>query len=114
MHFRFLLYIWVRVDCRPTSKNFAKYLFDDTDGKRYLEDICSMKGWFDKNAIGTFFSARPSWSAHKISYFPNPPSRFLQITLQIFDKIYETKYSRLMVHLKVIRDDFLIRTLSEF
>ena len=63
MHFRFLLYIWVRVDCRPTSqqiykrtssnlirkgtgcdeyvedqlnvasKNFAKYLFDDTDGK---------------------------------------------------------------------------------
>ena len=66
MHFRFLLYIWVRVDCRPTSqqiykrtssnlirkgtgcdeyvedqlnvasKNFAKYLFDDTDGKRYL------------------------------------------------------------------------------
>ena len=66
MHFRFLFYIWVRVDCRPTSqqiykrtssnlirkgtgcdeyvedqlnvasKNFAKYLFDDTDGKRYL------------------------------------------------------------------------------
>ena len=75
MHFRFLVYSWVRVDCRPTSqqiykknisnlirrrtgcdgyvedqlnvanKNFAKYLFDDTDGKRYLEDICSMKGW---------------------------------------------------------------------
>ena len=66
MHFRFLFCIWVRVDCRPTSqqiykrtssnlirkgtgcdeyvedqlnvasKNFAKYLFDDTDGKRYL------------------------------------------------------------------------------
>ena len=71
MYFCFLLYIWVQVDCRPTSqqiykrtssnlirkrtgcdeyvedqlnvasKNFAKYLFDDTDGKRYLEDICS-------------------------------------------------------------------------
>ena len=66
MHFRFLLYIWVGVDCRPRSqqickrtssnlirkragcdeyvedqlnvadKNFAKYLFDDTDGKIYL------------------------------------------------------------------------------
>ena len=73
MHFRFLFCIWVRVDCRPTSqqiykrtssnlirkgtgcdeyvedqlnvasKNFAKYLFDDTDGKSYLEDICSLK-----------------------------------------------------------------------
>ena len=66
MHFRFLLHIWVRVDCRPTSqqiykrtssnlirkgtgcdeyvedqlnvasKNFGKYMFDDTDDKRYL------------------------------------------------------------------------------
>ena len=37
------------------NKNFAKYLFDNRDGKRYLEDICSMKGWSDKNAILNFF-----------------------------------------------------------
>ena len=86
MHLHFLIYVWVRVHCRHTSqqiykrsiciligkrtgrdeyvedqlnvasKNFAKYLFDDTDGKRYLEDICSMKGWSDKNAILSVFS----------------------------------------------------------
>ena len=33
------------------DKNFAKYLFDDTD----VRDICSMKGWSDKNAIGQLF-----------------------------------------------------------
>ena len=37
------------------SKNFAKYLFDDTDGKIYLEDIFFMKGRSDKKAILNFF-----------------------------------------------------------
>ena len=33
MHFRFLLNIWLRVDCRPIASKFnlAKYIFDDTD-----------------------------------------------------------------------------------
>ena len=124
MHFRFLFCIWVRVDCRPTSqqiykrtssnlirkgtgcdeyvedqlnvasKNFAKYLFDDTDGKRYLEDICSMKGWSGKDAILNFFSRHDLTALHtKFHTSQTPPSPFLQITLQICDKIYETKYS---------------------
>ena len=108
MHFRFLFYIWVRVDCRPTSqqiykrtssnlirkgtgcdeyvedqlnvasKNFAKYLFDDTDGKRYLEDICSMKGWSEKNAILNFFSRHDLTALHtKFHTSQTPPFMFL-------------------------------------
>ena len=107
MHFRFLLYIWVRVDCRPTSqqiykrtssnlirkktgcgeyvadqlnvagKNFAKYLFDDTDGKGYLEDICSMKGWSGKNAILNFFSRHDQIALHtKFHTCQTPPLSF--------------------------------------
>ena len=86
MHFHFLLNIWVQVDCRPisqqiykrtnsnsirkktgcdenvedqlnvASKNLAKYSFDDKDGRKYLEDICSLNGWSDKKAILSFFS----------------------------------------------------------
>ena len=37
------------------SKNLAKYPFDEKDGKKYLVDICSMKGWPDKKAILNFF-----------------------------------------------------------
>ena len=37
------------------SKNLAKYPFDEKDGKKYLEGICSMKGWSDKKAILNFF-----------------------------------------------------------
>ena len=37
------------------SKNLAKYLFDGKDGKKYLEDICSMKGWSDTKVILTFY-----------------------------------------------------------
>ena len=48
------------------DKNFAKYLFDDTDGKRYSEDICSMKGWSDKNAILEFIL-----SMTKLLHTPN-------------------------------------------
>ena len=75
------------------SMNLAKYLFDEKIGKKYLEDICSMKGWSDKNAILNFFLARPNCSTHQISYLSDPPSHFLQITSQIFDKLFETKYS---------------------
>ena len=27
------------------SENLAKYPLDEKYGKKYLEDICSMKGW---------------------------------------------------------------------
>ena len=36
-------------------KKLAKYLFDEKDGNKYLEDICSMNGWSDKDAILIFF-----------------------------------------------------------
>ena len=59
----------------------TKYPFDEKDGKKYLEDICSMKGWSDKKAILNFFSRRDLYIY------------CMYITSQIFDKIYETKYS---------------------
>ena len=37
------------------SKNLAKYPLDEKDGKKYLEDICSMKGISEKKAILNFF-----------------------------------------------------------
>ena len=40
---------------KVASKNFAKYPFDDKDGKKYLEDICSMKAWSDKKNYFEFF-----------------------------------------------------------
>ena len=85
VHFHFLLHILVQVDCRPIGqqiynrtssnsirkdigcnkydedqlkvarKNLTKYLFDEKDGNKYLEDICSMNGWSDKKAILSFF-----------------------------------------------------------
>ena len=83
---------YVQDQLNLTSKNLAKYLFDEKIGKKYLEDICSMKGWSDKNAILNFFLA--------LLYTPNfifvrPPLHvfFFKITSQIFDKICETKYS---------------------
>ena len=80
VHFHFLLHIWVQVDRTLTSqqiyerassnsirkktgcdeyledqlnvtgKNLAKYTLDEKDGKKYLEYICSMKGWSDNNS----------------------------------------------------------------
>ena len=85
MHFRFLLHIWVRVDCRPISqqiynrtssnsirketackeyvedqlnvarKNPPKYPFNEKGGNKYLEDISSIDSWSDKKAILSFF-----------------------------------------------------------
>ena len=71
------------------SMNLAKYLFDEKIGKKYLEDICSMKGWSDKNAILNFFLL------YKTNFIiVRPPLQvFLKITSQIFDKICDTKYS---------------------
>ena len=72
VHFHFLLHIWVQVVCRPIGqqiynrtssnsirkdigcnkydedqlkvarKNLTKYLFDEKDGNKYLEDIFSI------------------------------------------------------------------------
>ena len=46
---------YVEDQLNVANKNLTKYLFHDKDGKRYLEDICSMKGWSDKKAIWIFF-----------------------------------------------------------
>ena len=89
MHLHFLIYVWVRVHCRHTSQQIYKrsiciligkrtgrdeyvedqlnvasktYLFNDTDGKRYLEDIYSMKSWSNKNAILNFFSPNQTFT----------------------------------------------------
>ena len=35
---------YVEDQLNVANKKLAKYLFHDTDGKRYMEDICSMKG----------------------------------------------------------------------
>ena len=50
--------------------------------KKYLVDICPMKGAVRKMLFSTFFSARANWPTQKIqtSQTPPPPSRFLQIT----------------------------------
>ena len=75
-------------------KNLAKYLFDEKDGNKYLEDICSMNGWSDINAILSFFSRHKQTALHtKFHICQTPRSRFLQITSQTFDKISEIKYS---------------------
>ena len=86
---------WLNLKHETSSKNLAKYLFDEKIGEKYLEDICSMKGWSDKNAILNFFLAWPNCSTHQISYLsdPSPLHVFLKKTSQIFDKICETKYS---------------------
>ena len=75
-------------------KNLAKYPFDEKDGNKYLEDICSMHGWSDRNAILTSFS-RHNLTAQHTKFFicQTLRSYFVQITLQIFDKLCEIKYS---------------------
>ena len=55
------------------NKNFAKYPFDDTDSKRYLEDICSMKGWSDKDAILNLFSRLNLSALHTKFHTSQPP-----------------------------------------
>ena len=49
------------------SKNLAKYPFDEKDGKKYLEDICSMimKGCSGKNAMLNFFFKHVVTSVHQ-------------------------------------------------
>ena len=51
-------------DRSEASKNFAKYPFDEKDGKKYLEYICSMKGWSDKIAILNFLSQHDLTAFH--------------------------------------------------
>ena len=54
---------WLAKDLMPLvhctmplpRKNLANYPFDEKDGKQYLEDLCSMKGWSDRKLFWTFF-----------------------------------------------------------
>ena len=46
---------YVEDQLNVANKNLAKYLFDEKNGKKCLEDTCSMKGRSDKNTIWTFF-----------------------------------------------------------
>ena len=71
--------IYVQDQLNLGNKNLAKYLFDEKIGKKYLEDICSMKGWSDKNAILNFFLTRPNCFTHQISYLSDPPFTFYAI-----------------------------------
>ena len=106
MHFRFLLHIWVRADCRPISqqickRNSSNWIRKKTGcdellrtswtwlvktspnirlsikmGNKYLEDISSMKGWSYKKAILNFLSPRFNSSACQISFFFRPHPQF--------------------------------------
>ena len=56
------------------SKNLAKYPFDEKDGKKNLEGICSMKAWSDKkNYFEFFFLAWSYCLTRQISYLSDPP-----------------------------------------
>ena len=74
------------------GKNFAKFFIDEKIPKQYLEDIIgSMNGWSDKKAILVFFLGALHANFNNCQ---TPRSRFFaKKTLQIFDKIYETKHS---------------------
>ena len=75
------------------SENLAKYPFDEKYGKKYLKDVCPMKGWSDKKAILSFISRHNLTALHAKFYICQTPcSCFLQITSQIFEKLCETKY----------------------
>ena len=77
-------------------KKLAKYPFDEKDGDKYLEEICCMNGWSDKNAILSFFSWHNLTAIHtKFHICETPRSRFLQLTQEMFDKLCEIKYSLL-------------------
>ena len=124
MQFHFLLHIWVWDDCRSisqqiykrtisnlirknrmwwicwgpvelASKNLAKYLFDEKNGKTYLEDICFMD--WQKCYCELFFSARPTCTTHQISYLSD-------FTLTFFCKKlrkYMTKYMKTNIYTKI-------------
>ena len=63
---------YVEDQLNVASKNLASFFYEKI-GKQYLEDICSMKGWSDNNAILNFFlRTRPYCSAHQISYLSDP------------------------------------------
>ena len=48
-------------------------------------------GLWEKCYFQIFCSARANWPTHKISDFSDPPSFFLRITLQIFEKYDKTQ-----------------------
>ena len=57
------------------SKNLAKYPFDEKYGKKYLEDICSIKGWSDKKAILNFLSWHHLTALHTKFHICQTPRR---------------------------------------
>ena len=116
--FHFLSYFWVWVDCRPKSQQiFIRTSSNSINKKdrmwwicwepvkcgRNLPIICLMKKMLKNiwkmfspwRAIMLFtFFLGTTWTALQTKFHTSdPPSRFLQITSQIFDKIYETKNS---------------------
>ena len=75
LHFSFLIYIWVGVDCRPVSQQIyvlgTRMWLEKTlpiillmKKNKYLEDTCSMNGWSDKKAILSFFSRHNLTALH--------------------------------------------------
>ena len=54
MHFHFL-------KLNDVASKIAKYLFDDKVGNEFLEDICSIRGSSDKNAILNVISQHNIW-----------------------------------------------------
>ena len=60
--------------------------------KKYLADICPMKGASEKNVIFRFFARHELIGQHtKFQTSQTPPSCFLRITLQIFEKYDKTQ-----------------------
>ena len=82
---------YVEDQLNVASKNLASFFYEKI-GKQYLEDICSMKGWSDNNAILNFFLRTTLLLCTPNFILVRPPPHFLQLTPQIFYKISETKY----------------------
>ena len=80
----------VKYSCEEDSKYFSMMKCV----KKYLADICTMKGCNVKNFIFYFFSQHGLIAPHtKFHVYQTSPSCFLRITSQILDKIDQTKYS---------------------
>ena len=70
---------YVEDQLNVASKNLASFFYEKI-GKQYLEDICSMKGWSDKDAILNLFSRHNLSALHtKFHTSQTPSSRFFAI-----------------------------------
>ena len=71
------------------TANISEHIFRWKWWRKYLSDICPMKGASDKNVIFySFFWLKLIGQHTKFQICQTPPSCFLQITSQIFD-IYD-------------------------